>query len=509
MSRELSNQEPIADICLLLEGTWPYVRGGVSSWVNQMILGLPELTFSVFFIGGQRGAYSKRQYAIPPNVVHIEEHYLESSWTIDESSSIKKPEGPRALIQDMHRFLHHPDEPTVEQGQAMLKVLAEGSVTLDEVLHSRASWESIRDGYAHHCSDPSFISYFWTLRTMQAPLMMLAEAAARMPRARALHSISTGYAGLLGSILKQRWGCEFLLSEHGIYTKERKIDLAQAGWITESQDEALQTSLDSEVSYMRRLWIRFFERIGLLTYRSADPIIALYDGNRQRQIADGAEPEKTRVIPNGIAMDVWADVIKQRPEGIPKVVGLVGRVVPIKDVKTFIRSMRGVVSAIPEAEAWIVGPEEEDPDYAAECHSLVVSLGLEGKVKFLGFRKIQELLPDLGLMVLTSISEAQPLVILEAWAAGTPVVSSDVGSCREMIEGAAGEDRALGTAGEVVAIADPQATSRAIVTLLNDPQRWSAAQAVGLERVNKFYTETLMLERYRTLYRDAITKGAQ
>ena len=40
-----------ADICLLLEGTWPYVRGGVSSWIHQMILGLPDLTFSVMFIG--------------------------------------------------------------------------------------------------------------------------------------------------------------------------------------------------------------------------------------------------------------------------------------------------------------------------------------------------------------------------------------------------------------------------------------------------------------------------
>ncbi|HAB63168.1 MAG TPA: glycosyl transferase family 1, partial [Pseudomonas sp.] len=60
-------ETPPTDICLLLEGTWPYVRGGVSSWVNQLILGLPAFTFSVFFIGGQREAYSERQYKIPPN----------------------------------------------------------------------------------------------------------------------------------------------------------------------------------------------------------------------------------------------------------------------------------------------------------------------------------------------------------------------------------------------------------------------------------------------------------
>ncbi|NRH27418.1 GT4 family glycosyltransferase PelF [Pseudomonas sp. MS19] len=509
MKFKAQDTAPIADVCLLLEGTWPYVRGGVSSWVNQLILGLPELTFSVFFIGGQKSAYPKRQYAIPPNVVHIEEHFLESSWTAGRAVMSAKREGPRDEINALHEFFHHPGTPLPEDGARVLDILAAGSVTLDDVLHSRASWEAVTDGYTHHCSDPSFVNYFWTVRTMQAPLMMLCEAAMRMPRARALHSISTGYAGLLGSILQARWNCAYLLSEHGIYTKERKIDLAQANWISESPDEALKTGINSDVNYVRRLWIRFFERIGLLAYRSANPITALYDGNRQRQVADGADFARTLVIPNGIAMDVWASSIEQRPAGIPLTVGLVGRVVPIKDVKTFIRAMRGVISAIPEAEGWIVGPEEEDPDYASECHSLVVSLGLQDKVKFLGYQNIRELLPNLGMMVLTSISEAQPLVILEAWAAGTPVVSSDVGSCRELIEGAAGEDRALGFAGEVVAIADPQATSQAIVGLLSDSQRWHAAQAVGLKRVNTYYTETLMLQRYRNLYLEAIAKEAQ
>lgn len=499
----MRSETPIADICLLLEGTWPYVRGGVSSWVNQLILGLPDFTFSVVFIGGQREAYGERQYRIPANVVHIEEHFLESAWRPVEALGRVGHEGAGETLRQMHRYLHDPGIPEEALGEGLLDTLASGRLCLEDVLRSRSSWEAITEGYTRHCSDPSFVNYFWTLRTMQAPLIMLSQVAARLPRARALHSISTGYAGLLGAVLQRRWQCAYLLSEHGIYTKERKIDLTQASWISEGPDEALRTGLDTEFSYIRNLWIRFFERIGLLTYRAADPIISLYAGNRQRQIADGAHPSRTRVVPNGIAMAAWTDALQRRPAGIAPVVGLVGRVVPIKDVKTFIRAMRGVVSAIPEAEGWVVGPEEEDRAYAAECRSLVASLGLEGKVKFLGFRQIHDLLPNLGLMVLTSISEAQPLVILEAWAAGTPVVSSDVGSCRELIEGAADESPPLGCAGEVVAIADPQATARAIIGLLGNPERWRAAQAVGLERVNRYYTEALMLDRYRNLYRNA------
>ena len=384
---------PVADVCLLLEGTWPYVRGGVSSWVNQLILGLPDLTFSVFFIGGQKDAYGKRHYPIPDNVLHIEEHFLETAWSSPNPQARQGSSETEKALRDLHRFFHYPETPDVEEGDALLDLLAEGRIGREDFLHSKASWEAITAGYERYCTDPSFVNYFWTLRSMQAPVFMLAEAARRMPRARMLHSISTGYAGLLGCILQRRWGCRYLLSEHGIYTKERKIDLAQASWIAENPDEQLSTGLDAEVSYIRRLWIRFFERVGLLTYRAANPIVALYEGNRQRQVLDGAEPRRTRVIPNGIDLD--------------------------------------------------------------------------------------------------------------AWAAGAPVVSSDVGSCRELIEGADAEDRALGRAGEVVAIADPQATSRAILALLRNPQRWQAAQAVGLQRVERYYTEALMLGRYRGLYREA------
>lgn len=492
---------PMADICLLLEGTWPYVRGGVSSWVNQLILGLPELTFSVVFIGGKREAYSQRRYDIPANVVHMEELYIEEFWQPHVGAGKRpKTDAPRDQLTNLYRVLHHPDAPDPLMGEALLAALAEGRLQLDDVLYSRANWDVVTGGYHNHCSAPSFIDFFWTLRSIQAPLVLLAQTARQLPRARVLHSISTGYAGLLGCILKRLWRCEYVLSEHGIYTKERKIDLAQASWIGEDPMEALGGGLDSTTGYIRALWIRYFERIGLLAYRSADPIISLYAGNRQRQIKDGADPTRTRIIPNGIDLDRWGDVLALRGEGAVPVVGFVGRVVPIKDLKTFIRAIRGVVSALPEAEAWIVGPEDEDPAYAAECRSLVSSLGLEDKVRFLGFQDIRDILPQLGVMVLTSISEAQPLVILEAWCAGTPVVSTDVGSCRELIEGGTWEDRALGPAGEVVAIADPQATARAILDLLLDPTCWQAAQASGLARVHRYYGEALMIASYRDIY---------
>ena len=168
------------------------------------------------------------------------------------------------------------------------------------------------------------------------------------------------------------------------------------------------------MSYIRNMWIRFFQGLGRLTYVAADPIISLFEGNRRRQIQDGADETRTRVIPNGVDLGRFAKLRAIRPKEIPPVLGLVGRVVPIKDIKTFILMMRSVCLRLPQAEGWIIGPDDADADYAAECQDAVSSLGLDGKVKFLGFQKVEDILPKLGLLTLTSISEALPLVILEA-----------------------------------------------------------------------------------------------
>ena len=110
-------------------------------------------------------------------------------------------------------------------------------------------------------------------------------------------------------------------------------------------------------------------------------------------------------------------------------------------------------------------------------------------------------------MALTSISEAQPLVMLEAYAAGVPCVATDVGSCRELIEGYSEEDKALGHAGAVVNIADPLATAEECLKLLGNPELWNKAQQAGLARVTSFYTEQLMYDRYREMYQIAMAKS--
>jgi glycosyltransferase involved in cell wall biosynthesis len=152
----------------------------------------------------------------------------------------------------------------------------------------------------------------------------------------------------------------------------------------------------------------------------------------------------------------------------------------------------------------VIGPEDEDAAYAKECRGLVEGLGLAGRVKFLGFQKPEAVLPKLGLLMLTSISEALPLVLLEGFASGLPAVATDVGSCRQLLEGLEPEDKALGAAGSVVPIADPEATAQAALALLTEPERWRAAQAAGIARVERYYDEKRMFDSYRAIYEGAL-----
>ena len=504
-----------ADIALLLEGTFPYVSGGVSSWVNQILQAYPEHRFAIVFLGSRREDYGDFRYALPPNVVHFEQHYLFDALhsNIQPAPSRGHPEA-LAKAQEFLGALEAHDGSAESRAKVLaamrsiaLELQPGGSLPLEDFLHSEFAWDLIRDSYRRHCTDPSFVDFFWTVRIMLQPLWLMARIAHGLIPVRVLHTVSTGYAGFLGGLLHHARGLPLVLSEHGIYTKERQIDLLQSSWIRDNRNIFQRDPM--EVSFFRQMWIRFFDWMGRFCYGAADPIIALYENNRLRQVADGAAAERTVSIPNGIRIERFAPLRTQRPAEVPPVLCLIGRVVPIKDIKTFIRAMRRVVNRMPQAQAWVAGPTAEDPAYAEECQNLVDSLGLQANVRFLGMQKVEELLPKVGVVVLSSISEALPLVILEAQAAGVPVVSTDVGSCRQLIDGLGPEDQALGSCGRVVGIANPEALADACLELLASPGQWQAASAAGIARVERYYSDRLLFERYRQVYDRALQQSEE
>jgi polysaccharide biosynthesis protein PelF len=502
-----------ADVCLLLEGTYPFVRGGVSAWVHQIIGGLPELSFSLVFVGSRRCDYSEAKYRLPSNVVHLETHYLEDAYAGYEPTRLHVSERRLEPVVAMHDHLtslasgcpmSSAERSRLERATDAVLATVEtpDGISAAEFLFGSGSWDIIRRRHLEGEPEASFIDYFWTLRIVHGPMFFLARLARKIPPARAYHAVSTGYAGLLGAYLERQRQRPFILTEHGIYTKERRIDLNQAEWLDNLGPPGGKRA--EAGTPLRKLWIRCFESLGRLAYRSADPIISLYAGNRARQLDDGAAPERTRIIVNGIDTRRFEPARAARPSHVPRVIGLIGRIVPIKDVKTFVRTLALVARTLPDVEGWIIGSADEDSSYDVECRMLAESLGVGERIRFLGHQNVAEILPQLGLLMLTSISEAQPLAILEALAAGVPCVATDVGACREQLEGSSEDDRALGHAGRVVPFADDQALSRAAIELLSDEQAWLGCQRVGIARVERYYDERQMLAAYRGVYQRAL-----
>jgi polysaccharide biosynthesis protein PelF len=556
------------DVCIIVEGTYPYVTGGVSAWIHQLIGALPDIRFGILHIaatldepsaspGPRGGEAPARGYELPTNVatlvtvgIHggdeppaagkrrspsawggrgsanaLGEHGSTSDWGEYGSPSARCGRGsPSALDEDMSPGTSGEDgSPTAwdeartfhDEMQAghvgglgeMLRRLCPAAgrgASAHELLYGKRSWEVVRQLYEERASDVSFLNYFWTWRFTHLPIFRLLHA--RIPDAAVYHTVSTGWAGLIAAIVRARTGRPMLLTEHGIYARERRLEIDQANWIYVQRQ--LPMTLAVGPGFFKELWSRLFYRLSRITYAHADLIVTIFEGNRQAQILDGADPAKTLVIPNGIDVESFGRLPRVPAAPGEFRVGFVGRVVPIKDVKTFIRAFKIVAEAVPGARGVVVGPTDEDAEYFAECRALAETLQLGSRLAFTGPAEVRNVYPNLDVVVLTSLSEGLPLVMLEASAVGLPVVATDVGGCRELLQGRDRDDRALGASGLVTAIADPAATAAAILALARDPGLRLEFGRAGQRRVRRYYQEADLIQRYRAIY-ERHTRGVR
>ncbi len=488
------------DVLFIAEGTYPYIRGGVSTWIHQLITGMPDIRFGVLFLGSRESDYEDIKYELPRNLVYLESFFLFSELEYPPAEPTEGSERV-SLLKAFFR-----EEGELPEELSSLRFYTE-EVSFSQMLYGRKTWEMLEELYMDLDIAVPFIDFFWTMKNILSPLWVLVKAieSIRERDIGLIHSPSTGYAGFLGSMMRKSFGTSFVITEHGIYTRERKIDILNSRWIKSVPSFAVDKY---DIDDLRKLWINFFVNIGKVCYLMADRVYSLFEGARRIQISLGCPPHKTEVIPNGVEIERYAPLRSERPEEVPPVIALIGRVTPIKDIKTFIKAMKILTNRLPSAEGWIVGPEDEDPEYAQECRMMVKTLGLEEKVKFLGFRKVEDILPKVGLTTLTSISEGMPIVVLESLAAGVPCVTTDVGSCRQLIYGGLNEeDIRIGKAGEVVPVGDPNSLASAYEKVLKDGKLWRSYQIAGIERVEKFYSFDSFIQNYRKVYETFMEAG--
>lgn len=494
-----------ADICLLVEGTYPYISGGVSSWIHALITNLPDLRFSIVHIGAQPDGARVIQYQMPANVIALHDLFLQDARALDQRAHSRPHPAAWKAFGTFHDALAQRDDAhSIGIFEELTRFFADGLTTRD-LLRSTESWDVLVERYAARVPDSPFLDFFWTFRASHLPLFRLLEAV--VPPARLYHAPSAGFSGLLGAITKMRTGAPFLLTEHGVYMHEREIEIAQAEWIPRQGEVSYR--LDQRPGVFKEWWTGMFRFMTRAAYEYADEIISVTTGNQRYQLHDGADPRKMSVVPNAVDIGRFRAVRSSLARQSPGfTVGFVGRVVPIKDVKTFIRAINIAHGAVPELRAYIVGPTDEDPDYYAECQRLVTMLDLDAVIQFTGRADVRDYYRLLDVLVLTSISEAAPLVILEANCAGVPVIATDVGACKELLAGDTLEDQALGPSGLLTTVSSPQETADALMALSRDEDVRQRMARAGQERARRYYDVEQLYATYRRLYRRYFERAA-
>jgi polysaccharide biosynthesis protein PelF len=481
-----------ADVCLIVEGAYPFVAGGVSSWMHDLIQAQGHLTFHLVVLTDDDKPKELR-FKLPPNVVAMSVIPLQQ-----DEFQVAGSTGTRRVIRD----LEAPLVELLETGGlgAFRELIAAlgakgGRVARGAMLNSDPSFGLIERMYERSVPGSSFLNYFWTWRALVGGLFSVLLAP--MPLARVYHAISTGYAGLFMARAVLETGRPGILTEHGIYTNERRVEIAMADWLADK----LPASLDIEGRRpdLRDIWIRAFTGYARVCYDACSRIVTLYEGNQVLQRRDGAAADRLMIIPNGIDYEGYSSV-QRDPAPRPPTVALIGRVVPIKDVKTYIRAAALLKDMVPGVRVLLLGPTEEDAEYFRECQEMVTHLGLEQTFEFCGRVKLQDFLGKVDVVALTSISEAQPLVLLEAGAAGVPSVSTDVGSCRDIILGRSDEVPSLGPAGVVTPLSNALATAKGLAKLLADPECRKRYGESIRRRTEQYYNKHVVDSVYHDLY---------
>jgi glycosyltransferase involved in cell wall biosynthesis len=170
----------------------------------------------------------------------------------------------------------------------------------------------------------------------------------------------------------------------------------------------------------------------------------------------------------------------------------VGRLVPIKDHATLFSA----VAKVPELHLAVLG----DGELRSALESLAVDLGIAGRVHFTGWwLDVPTALADLDVVVLSSINEGTPVALIEALAAGRPVVATDVGGVRHVVQEA--------ETGWLCRAGDAEGLSLLLGRVLAQPQVSKVMAQEGRRRVVERFGSGRLLADHRALYSELLGRS--
>ncbi|HXY83714.1 MAG TPA: GT4 family glycosyltransferase PelF [Candidatus Saccharimonadales bacterium] len=479
-----------ADVLFLTSGTYPYYEGGVSTWANALLTSLPEYNFKIVSLVSN--PHVELQYKIPPNAKKLEMFPIWGIIRPDEFNGtpitkllnrmyLARSRGIEDFLHSFEKFLQ-----AVTAGGTKNNLLAESVVEMFEflkdhdyrsVVRDKKFWELFSSFIADE-KDFSEMSVRETLETCRTVVRYLEVLTIDIPRCHLIHSSIAGIVGFLGVIAKLRDGIPYILTEHGVYYRERLLHLT--GKYSKAQKE---------------FWVRFERAIAKLSYDYADLIAPVSKFNAQWETQLGADQNKIKVIHNGVDTDKFKPIPIKRLTNAPTI-SVVTRIDRLKGILDLIPAMTTVCKKIPEAKCLVFG-SATDLEYAQLCVETRNKLGLSDSINFMGFTKDTPNAFNSGdIVALPSISEGFPFALIEGMACAKASVATDVGGVGE----------ALGDSGIIVPPRDPVKLGEALAQLLTDTNYAQKMGAAARDRTLNEYALPRFADEYRGVYKQLNSK---
>ena len=482
----------MAQPCILLttEGTYPFAKGGVSTWCHVLTQQLPEINFKLLAVVAN--PYQELRYELTSNVLEVlkiplwgTDDPVEYSWRSPFSSALNsKQEVTPKLIKTTFLPLWSSFLRTIFCAEVEPKSFGELILSLHEyfliydyhkTMNSPLVWSAFKHLAWDYCQQEDITGVTLTELTegMRLLYRFLITIHIPVPQTDLTHSSAAAFCGLPCVIAKLQRGTPYLLTEHGINIREQYLNLNK--------------SIPS--LFVRKFLYRLMGAIVRVNFHYADIISPVCEFNARWERWWGVAPTKIKVIYNGADPQKFhptPPVKKERPQ-----VMNMGLIFPLKGQLDLIKAAIIVREQIPNVEFIFYG-KASDENYFAQCQALVKEHNLEETINFAGFTSEPwRAYSEADVVAMASISEGFPFAIIEAMLSRATIVSTDVGGVRE----------AIADTGLLVRASQPEQMAEAILKLLlmSDEERSQYGEK-ALERSLKLFTQDTFLAEHREIY---------